>query len=56
MKYVRQSTSNLDINSGELIYISTIKLEGNYNIKGGLNSNEKYFSEVFNKIKCAKYT
>ena len=33
--------SNLDINSGELIYISTIKLEGNYNIKGGLNSNEK---------------
>ena len=27
--------SNLDINSGELIYISTIKLEGNYNIKGG---------------------
>ncbi len=34
--------SNLDINSGELIYISTIELEGNYNIKGGLNSNEKY--------------
>ena len=33
--------SNLDINSGELIYISTMKLEGNYNIKGGLNSNEK---------------
>ena len=36
------SLSNLDINSGELIYISTIKLEGDYNIKGGLNSDRKY--------------